>query len=129
MTKIELILFIFFTSFGLTLTAQERSQSPSKIDEVFFEYIVKNLSLNPEEAIQMRPLMKKYLNGRKKISKAFGDPLEREQQILSLKMASRKQMAEVIGMQKANAFFVQEQVFRRKVRDELKQRKMNPRVH
>ncbi|MCH5600587.1 hypothetical protein [Niabella ginsengisoli] len=71
----------------------------------------------------MRPLVKTYLTERKKITASTSDPLEREKQVLALKMASRKQMAKVVGMKKANSFFTSEQTFRRKVRDELKNRK------
>ncbi len=70
----------------------------------------------------MRPLVKKYLDERKKIYGRFSDPLEREQEILNLKISSRKEMTPIVGLQKANAFFSSEQNFRRKVREELKQR-------
>lgn len=106
---------LHFNSYG-------QQKHPSKLDDVFFEYVSKTLELKPSDAAQMRPLVKKYLNERKKVYSKYSDPLEREQEILNIKLSSRKEMAPIIGMQKANAFFSSEQSFRRKVREELKQR-------
>ncbi|MCH5715116.1 hypothetical protein [Niabella hibiscisoli] len=71
----------------------------------------KTLELKPSDAAQMRPLVKKYLNERKKVYGRFSDPLEREQEILNIKINSRKEMASIIGIQKANAFFQANRTF------------------
>lgn len=96
------------------------------MDDVFFEYVSKTLELKSSDAAQMRPLVKKYLYERRKVYGKFSDPLEREQEILNIKMSSRKEMAAIIGIQKANAFFSSEQNFRRKIREELKERNHDP---
>lgn len=125
MLKIKFILLLFFMSHQLYSIAQTTLKPPTKINDVFFEYITTSLELKADDAVLVRPLVKKYLIDRKKIIANVSDPLDREQQILALKVIFRKQMADIIGMQKANAFFTQEQVFRRRVREELKQRKSN----
>lgn len=122
MNRLNRILLVFATVFILNNAAQAQQKSPVNINDVFLDYVAKTLELKPAEAVQIKPLVKKYLNGRKKIYGKFSDPLEREQQILNLKLSSRKDMAAIIGMEKANAFFSSEQLFRRKVREELKQR-------
>jgi len=117
MNRFSAILLVIAGSISLNITAQTKPAQPPKINDVFFEYMSRTLRLTPTESMQMRPLVNKYLNDRKKIIAGFSDPLEREQQILSLKVRSRKKMVPVIGMQKANAFFSGEQTFRRKVRE------------
>ncbi|WP_346237957.1 hypothetical protein ABDK00_002650 [Niabella insulamsoli] len=113
---------LFSANPDLVLAQQKKGP---QINDVFFQYVVKTLPLTPAESKQMRPLVKNYLTERKKITANYKDPLEREQQILNLKKRSRQNMAAVIGMKKANSFFSSEQAFRRKVRDELKNRKQD----
>lgn len=122
MIRFSRLAFVFAAFFMLHFSTYGQQKHPSKLDDVFFEYVSKTLELKPSDAAQMRPLVKKYLNERKKVYSKHSDPLEREQEILNIKMSSRKEMAAIIGMQKANAFFSSEQSFRRKVREELKQR-------
>lgn len=122
MVKYIKIVLVLVASVLLHVAATAQPKQPSKLDDVFFEYVSKTLELKPSEAVQMRPLVKKYLDDRRKVYGKFSDPLEREQEILNAKMSSRKDMAAIVGMQKANAFFTSEQAFRRKVREELKQR-------
>lgn len=119
LNRILLVLATFFLLYNSSLGQQKPS---AKINDIFFEYVAKTLELKPSEAVLMRPLVKRYLDERKKIYGRFSDPLEREQEILNLKISSRKDMAPIVGLQKANAFFSSEQNFRRKVREELKQR-------
>jgi hypothetical protein len=51
----------------------------------------------------------KYLQERRNVIKAHKDPLERERKIADLKIKYRKQFTPIIGVEKANAFFAQEQ--------------------
>ncbi len=122
MSKFSRILFVSAAFFMLHSSAYSQQKRASKLYDVFFEYVSKTLELKPSDAAQMRPVVKKYLDDRRKVYGQFSDPLEREQEILNIKMSSRKEMTAIIGIQKANAFFSSEQAFRRKVREELKQR-------
>ncbi|HMR81871.1 MAG TPA: hypothetical protein PKE30_02030 [Niabella sp.] len=122
MRKIKNILPVIIALFSMCYSVHAQQKEPSKINDIFFQYVVQILKLKPEEADQMRPLVKEYLYKRRKIATAYSDPLEREQKTLDLKINSRKQMAGIIGMQRANSFFASEQNFRRKVRDEIRQR-------
>lgn len=99
------ILFVFAMLFVSHFGTYGQQKHPSKLNDVFFEYVSKTLELKPSDAAQMRPVIKKYLDERKKVYGKFSDPLEREQKILNIKMSSRKEMAAIVGMQKANAFF------------------------
>ena len=117
------IILLLMILLGVQQMTEGQQKDPSKINDVFFQYVTQTLELTPSEAKGMRPLVKAYLTERKKIIGATKDPLEREQKILALKISSRKQMAKVIGMKRATSFFTSEQAFRRKVRDELKNRK------
>ncbi len=104
------------------LPVQAQAQKSPKVNDIFFEFVSKELSLTPAQAADIRPLIKQYLMERGKTSRNFRDPLEREQQILSLKMKYRARMAKVVGKQKATRFFTSEQSFRRKVKDVLRAR-------
>ncbi|GAB3413917.1 hypothetical protein [Niabella aquatica] len=129
MRKIKNILFVAISFLSVYCPAHAQQKKPSKIDKIFFQYVSQTLDLKPAEADQMRPLIKDYLEERKKIAIAYSDPLEREQKILDLKISSRKQMAGIIGLQRANSFFASEQSFRRKVREELRQRDGEKKIH
>lgn len=97
-------------------------QKPPKVNDIFLDFVFKELELTPTESAGIKPLVKQYLNERNKTARIFSDPLEREQQVLALKMKYRTLMAKVIGLQKATRFFTSEQSFRRKVKEVLKKR-------
>jgi len=122
MRKIKYILPVIIAFSSMCYSVHAQQKDPSRINDIFFQYVVQTLELKPREAAQMRPLVKEYLYKRREIGSAYSDPLEREKKILDLKISSRKQMAAIIGMQRANSFFASEQNFRRKVRDEIRQR-------
>ena len=115
------IFLLFFILTCVCLRAQKTDSD--NINNLFIEYLNKNLDLKPSEAVRMRPLIKKYLSERKNIVRNNKDPLERERQIIDLKIKYRKQFAPAIGDTKANSFFLHEQAFRRKVKEELRQRR------
>ncbi|MFT4092576.1 MAG: hypothetical protein QM640_02965 [Niabella sp.] len=120
MKYFKIILLFFFSVLYVALQAQSSSK---KIDELFMQYLNQQLALTPSETGQVKPLLKSYLNERKKISKDYTDPLDREEQVVALKIKYRKKLSPILGMQKANQFFSHEQTFRRKIKEELKERK------
>lgn len=129
MRKIKNILPVIIAFFSMCHSVHAQQKTPSKINDIFFQYVIQTLKLKPEEAEQMRPLVKEYLYKRREISTAYADPLEREQKTLDLKISSRKQMAGIIGIQRANSFFASEQNFRRKVRDEIRHRNSEKKIN
>jgi len=70
----------------------------------------------------MRPLVIMYFNETRKIHKKTNDPLVREQQKIDLKIRYRNLFVPIIGAARSNRFFAEEQLFRKKVWEELKQR-------
>ncbi|MEE6185956.1 hypothetical protein PIECOFPK_01053 [Mycovorax composti] len=115
------ILTIIYLS--LSVAAQSSPTDSVRINDLFFTYVSKNLTLNKSQASSLKPHVNKYLQERRNVIKAHKDPLERERKIADLKIKYRKQFTPIIGVEKANAFFAQEQNFRRQVREELRKRK------
>lgn len=119
MKKIVLIfyfLLIYFSGFS--------QEAPAlKMHDVFLEFVQKKMNLSPQESSRMRPLVIKYFNETRKIHKGVSDPLAREQQKIDLKIRYRNRFIPVIGADRSNRFFTEEQLFRKRVREELKQRK------
>lgn len=115
------ILTIIYLS--LSVAAQSSPTDSVRINDLFFTYVSKNLTLNKSQASSLKPHVNKYLQERRNVIKAHKDPLERERKIADLKIKYRKQFTPIIGVEKANAFFAQEQNFRRQVREELCKRK------
>lgn len=128
MKKIKLIFSAIIVFCCVYFHGYAQQAGSPKINDIFFQYIENTLKLSPEESAQLRPLIKKYLNERRKIAAGNTDPLELEQKVSALKLSSRKRMTGVIGLEKANSFFDMEQVFRRRVREELKLRKQRRKV-
>ena len=94
-----------------------------KVIDVFMAFIEKKLPLTSQESILMRPLVVHYFNDTKKNQRQNTDPLIREQQKVDIKIKYRDLFQPIIGTDRSNRFFVEEQLFRKRVRDELKQRR------
>ncbi|MFV0607409.1 MAG: hypothetical protein ACK5NK_16400 [Niabella sp.] len=114
---------IFLFAFYFPLNAFCQTGSNAKMQDVFLLYIHKKLELSNSETAQMRPLVAQYFANTRKLYKEFTDPLEREQQKINLKLQYRNLFTPIIGKEKANRFFIEEQLFRKRVREELKQRR------
>lgn len=104
-------------------TAFSQPQTGRKIVDVFLVFLEKKLPLTPQESSQMRPLVVNYFSDQKKIHHKNDDPLVREQQKVDLKIRYRNLFQPIIGTRRANRFFVEEQLFRKRIREELRQRK------
>lgn len=107
----------------ISFHSQAQKADSTSINDLFVQYVSQKLQLTKSEVSKTKPLIKKYLNERKSIIKTYKDPLERERQTVILKFKYRKQFIPLLGAEKANAFFTQEQNFRRQVREELRKRK------
>ncbi|MBZ4190034.1 hypothetical protein [Niabella beijingensis] len=117
------LIFIFLLLLtGLPGRTQNASAPGPKVHEVFLDFLTEKISLTPAEKKQLRPLVIRYLNDAKNISKTNKDPLLREQERISLKIDYRKRFTPIIGEARATRFFAAEQLFRKKIREELKKR-------
>ncbi|WP_018630808.1 hypothetical protein [Niabella aurantiaca] len=118
------LIFIFLLCWsplpGLTQT--QPASAPTRIHDVFLDYLTEKIKLTPAEKKQLRPLVIRYLGESKNISKTNRDPLLREQERIKLKINYRKRFVPIIGEPRATRFFTEEQFFRRKIREELKKR-------
>lgn len=111
---------MLISAFSESYSQQKNAQ---KVHDVFMTYVADKLALTPQESNQMRPLVVHYFSDMRKILRENTDPLVREQQRIDLKIKYRAFFQPIIGQTRSNRFFVEEQLFRKKVRDELKQRK------
>lgn len=116
---INFIVLFTFSIFGAS--AQVRRQQ--KMEDLFIMYIEKELSLTAQESVIIKPLIHNYLIEVKNINRKFEDPLLKEQQRVDLKMHLRSQIRPIIGENRSISFFVAEQNFRRRIRDELNRRR------
>lgn len=115
-----ILLIIMFTS---SFTALCQGGPAVKMHDVFIEYIHDKLPLSSQETDRARPLIIRYLTETRKLHKEFTDPLIRDQQIIALKIRYRNLFMPIIGNDRSNRFFIEEQLFRKKVRDELRKRR------
>ncbi|MCF3109904.1 hypothetical protein LL912_14075 [Niabella sp. CC-SYL272] len=95
---------------------------PSRVHDIFLDYLTEKISLTPAEKKQLRPIVIQYLTDSKKISKTQQDPLLREQERIALKINYRKRFMPIIGEPRSTRFFSEEQLFRKKIREELSKR-------
>jgi hypothetical protein len=119
MKKIFFLAILFFGTLFMTFGQPNPTQ---KVHKVFLNYLKHKLPLTSQESIQMRPLVAKYFLELRNISKKNFDPLLKEQKRIELKIQYRNSFTPIIGQERANRFFVEEQVFRKKIREELKSR-------
>lgn len=117
---IAVILFII----TLALPSYAQKKERSNIYELFITYMSEKLSLKPSQVEIITPIVKKYLNERKAIATNYDDPLIKERALVNLKINYRTQLSPEIGKEKANLFFTYELYFRRKIREELRKRKL-----
>lgn len=116
---------IFLLLFALACTTYGIAQKGdgSRMQDVFISFISQKLAFNPAESTQMRPVIIQYLNASRRINRNTSDILLREQERANLKIQYRNQFTPIIGMKRASRFFMEEQIFRKKIRDELLQRR------
>ena len=118
------LLIIFF---AVTVMAYNQGIEGEKVHEIFLKYITTKLSLNSQELSQMQVLVPRYFNELRKTHKNNTDPLLREQQKIAIKIKYRDQLIPLLGEKRANQVFIEEQLFRKRIREELKQRNTMPR--
>ena len=114
---------LFFAFFSVSFSAFSQGAGSPKMQDIFLTFLQKKMALTPQESSQMRPLVARYLFETRKIHRDFDDPLVREQQKIALKIKYRNLFTPIIGNDRSNRFFIEEQIFKRRVREELRQRK------
>lgn len=107
--------------FSLGIAAQ--NNKAVKLHDVFLSYIQDRLALNKPEKEQLQPLVAQYFADLRQVQQYNSDPLLREQKKIEIKIAYREKFIPVLGQERANRFFVEEQTFRKKIKEELKKRR------
>ncbi|WP_300598746.1 hypothetical protein [Niabella sp.] len=119
----KLILILLLPLIALRGPAQTQpAPNASRVHDVFLDYLTEKISLTPQEKKQLRPMVIQYLADSRKLSKSQEDPLLREQERIALKINYRKRFVPIIGEPRATRFFSEEQLFRKKAREELSKR-------
>lgn len=98
------------------------SNPQPKVVDAFLDFLTEKLHLIPQERKRMRPLIVSYFAETKRISATTSDPLQRDQDRASLKISYRKSFTPILGPERATQFFSEEQLFRKKIREVLKNR-------
>lgn len=135
MKKILFILgWLFVSSVSFSLYAQDETDDDDntgneKIRDKMSEYIQKRLNLSKEETEKFAPLFIQYFKEwRQTLRDSRGLPaLDRKQKIIDLRVRFRNQFRDIIGEQRSNQVFPQQDAFIREViRINREKRQNNP---
>lgn len=118
-------MFLIVWLMGLVFFTQAQQPNELKLPEVFFNFTKERMGLTGEEAVLMRPLVIKYFTQTRIIHRNNPDPLLRDQKKIYLKLQFRNRFIPIIGERRANQFFEEERLFRRKIKEELQERTGN----
>ncbi|MBO9619705.1 MAG: hypothetical protein J7539_11795 [Niabella sp.] len=121
-----LILLLFCCGPAMTqqpAPSQTKPANPQpKVVDAFLDFLTEKIHLGPQERKKMRPLIVGYFAETKRIASTTTDPLQRDQERAALKISYRRSFTPVIGAERATQFFTEEQLFRKKIKEELKHR-------
>ena len=124
MKSFLLYFFLIFTA--LNATAQppadgfQNPKKQEKIQALYYAYITQKLQLTPDEAKQFWPLHEQYQREMIALNNNPND-LDRQQGILNLKRKYQPIFEKVIGSERSNRFYRQNDEFRDKLTQRLKE--------
>lgn len=121
MKKFLLICSLFvFSIFGAY--SQDEGQN-EQIREKMSEFIQKRMNLSKAEAEKFNPIFYRYFQDwRKTLNENKGDRLVLQQKVAELRLRYRNEFKTVIGEQRSNEVYKQQEVFIRELR-QLKQQR------
>jgi hypothetical protein len=113
MKKILLILTLaLFAGFAL----QAQDDDNDRIRDKMREFIQKRLNLTRNEADRFAPVFVRYFKEwRQTLREHRGDVLERQKRIIDLRIRYRTEFKDIIGEQKSNDVYKQQDIFVREV--------------
>lgn len=113
MKKILLILTLaLFTGFA----SQAQDDDNDRIRDKMREFIQKRLNLTRNEADRFAPVFVRYFKEwRQTLREHRGDVLERQKRIIDLRIRYRTEFKDIIGEQKSNDVYKQQDIFVREV--------------
>ena len=122
------ILYISFMLVAFTTTAQvggdvgkQNPNKEEKIKALYTAYISQQLALTPAEAEKFWPTHAQYQAELMAVNKNESNELERQQGILNVKKKYQGNFNKILGAERSNTFYKQDEEFRKKLVERLKQ--------
>lgn len=128
----KFILYISFVMAVFSATAQvnvedgkgaPNPKKEEKIKALYTAYISQQLSLTPAEAEKFWPTHAQYQAELMAVNKSEKNELERQQGILNVKKKYQGNFNKILGAERSNTFYKQDDEFRKKLVERLKQMK------
>ena len=111
MRKILLILSLLFVT-GFSFAQDDDDHGNEKIRDKMNEYIQKRLNLSKDESKKFTPIFLNYFKEwRQSIRDNRGDKLVLQQKVVDLRLRYRTQFREILGEQRGNQVFNQQDKF------------------
>ncbi len=111
MRKILLILSLLFVT-GFSFAQDDDDHGNEKIRDKMNEYIQKRLNLSKDESKKFTPIFLNYFKEwRQTIRDNRGDKLVLQQKVVDLRLRYRTQFREILGEQRGNQVFNQQDKF------------------
>ncbi len=111
MRKILLILSLLFVT-GFSFAQDDDDHGNEKIRDKMNEYIQKRLNLSKDESKKFTPVFLNYFKEwRQTIRSNRGDKLVLQQKVVDLRLRYRTQFREILGEQRGNQVFNQQDRF------------------
>lgn len=116
-------LFASFAAFAQVSTEDGRAnpKKEEKIKALYTAYISQQLSLTPAEAEKFWPAHAQYQAELMAVNKNELNELERQQGVLNVKKKYQGNFNKILGVERSNSFYKQDDEFRKKLVDRLKQ--------
>ena len=126
MKKFILCISFVFAAFSATAQVspedgQVNPKKEEKIKALYTAYISQQLSLTPAEAEKFWPTHAQYQADLMAVNKNEVNELERQQGILNVKKKYQGSFNKILGVERSNSFYKQDDEFRKKLIDRLKQ--------
>ena len=122
------ILYICFIMAGFAANAQTANDvggagtsKEEKLKALYVAYISQQLNFTPEEAQKFWPIHAQYEAELQSINKSSLSELDRQQSILNVKKKYQNNFVKVIGNDRSNNFYRQDEGFRKKMMERLQQ--------
>ena len=123
----KLLLYLSFVLATFTATAQtigDEGQKPKKEEKIkalYTAYISQQLALTPTEAEKFWPAHAQYQAELMAVNKSDVNELERQQGVLNVKKKYQGNFNRILGAERSNSFYKQDDEFRKKLVERLKQ--------
>ncbi len=113
---------LFFFSANAQVEEQKLNQKKEeKIKALYIAYMSEQLKLSPEEAQKFWPMHAQYEADLKAINNGNTDELSRQQAVLNVKKKYQAGFSRLLGAERSDNFYRQDNEFRKKLLERLRQ--------